>query len=156
MKLVLVTIASAHEEWSELAEATYFKKIKPLFPFEVKALKPAKISREDKNLKIEQDSKVLLKELSHDDFIILFDERGKKLNSIQFSKELEKIFNGGKKRCVFIIGGAFGVSEELRQKAQLTISFSDMVFNHLIAQTVALEQIYRALTIQKNLPYHNQ
>jgi 23S rRNA (pseudouridine1915-N3)-methyltransferase len=56
---------------------------------------------------------------------------------------------------IFLIGGAFGVSEEVRSRAQLKVSFSAMVFNHLVAELVALEQIYRAFTIIKNLPYHN-
>jgi 23S rRNA (pseudouridine1915-N3)-methyltransferase len=98
---------------------------------------------------------LLLSVLAKDDFIVLFDERGKTFNSIEFSKKVENILSSSKRRGVFIIGGAYGVSDEVRARAQLVVTLSPMVMNHLLAQTVALEQIYRAFTILKNTPYHN-
>lgn len=89
------------------------------------------------------------------DEVILFDERGKSYDSRGFSKELERKLGGGKKRIVFIIGGAYGVDDRIRAVAKSQICMSSFVLNHLVAQTVALEQIYRALCIYKNIPYHN-
>ncbi|MNT79848.1 Ribosomal RNA large subunit methyltransferase H [compost metagenome] len=86
---------------------------------------------------------------------MLFDERGSVFDSIQFSKKVENILGSSKKRAVFVIGGAFGVNESVRSRADLKVSFSPMVMNHLMAQAVGMEQIYRAFTIIKKIPYHN-
>lgn len=155
MKIVFLTVATAHEKWADLAKDLYAEKISHFFPFEHLEIKPTKSSRSQGQAKAQEESLKILSTLKPDDFVIVFDERGQPLNSIQFSKKIETVLMSGKKRCVFVVGGAFGVSSEVRQRSQLIISFSPMVFNHLVAQTVALEQIYRAFMIQKNLPYHN-
>jgi 23S rRNA (pseudouridine1915-N3)-methyltransferase len=155
VKFVFLTCASANETWSKEAEELYQKKISYFVPFENKALKIKKNSRDDRNFKVKTDSEALMAELKPDDFVILFDERGQSLDSLKFSKKMENILNSGKKRAVFIIGGAYGVDQSVVDRADLKISFSVMVMNHLVAQTVALEQIYRSFMILKNLPYHN-
>lgn len=88
------------------------------------------------------------------DFVILFDERGKKLSSPQFSKLLERAELDGK-RVVVIVGGAYGVDEEIRTRAQQVVSFSDMIFPHDLARVMAIEQVYRGLQIIKGSPYHH-
>lgn len=155
MKAVLFDFKTAKEEWFDLAVQTYLKKIKPFIEFEVISLKSNKTDREESELKKAFETKELQKKLTSDDFIILFDEKGKDLDSIQFSKQLETAMTSGKKRLVFIIGGAFGVSDEIKKQAHLKVTLSKMVMNHLVAETVVLEQIYRAFTIQKRIPYHN-
>lgn len=155
MKFVLLTLTTAKEAWAQEAKELYTQKIKPFVPFEIKELKPKKSGRDQKEFKLKEESELILDELSSDDFVILFDERGKSLSSEEFSQQIEKIFLSGKKRAVFIIGGAFGVDESVRKRAQVVVSFSKMVMNHLVAQTVALEQVYRGLTILKKIPYHN-
>lgn len=155
MKFVVLTCASANEKWAEVAEDLYVQKISPFIPFEMKELKIPKSGRDDKEFKIKNDSQAILKELKPEDYVILFDERGNSFSSREFSAKVQNILNTGKKRAVFIIGGAFGVDDSVKSRADLQVSFSKMVFNHLVAQTVCLEQIYRAFTILKNLPYHN-
>ena len=155
MKFILLTCASASETWSEEAFRHYTKKISPFVSFEIKDLKIKKTARDDKEFRVKTDSDALLAEMKSDDYVILFDERGETLDSRKFSQKITQVMNSGKKRCLFIIGGAYGVDERVRSRAQLQVSFSKMVMNHLVAQTVALEQIYRSFTIIKNLPYHN-
>jgi 23S rRNA (pseudouridine1915-N3)-methyltransferase len=155
LKFVLLTLTTAKETWAQEAKELYTQKLKPFVPFEIKELKPKKSSRDQREFKLKEESELILKELSADDFVILFDERGKSLSSEEFASQFEKIFLSGKKRTVFIIGGAFGVDDSVRRRAQVVVSFSKMVMNHLVAQTVALEQIYRAFTILKKIPYHN-
>ena len=118
-------------------------------------MKTISVDREQSAEKISFEGKALIKKMTADDFVILCDERGKKFDSLQFSDAHLKAQQSGKKRIVFVIGGAFGVSEDIRKRAQLTISLSTMVMNHLIAESVLLEQIYRSFTIQKRIPYHN-
>lgn len=155
MKFVLYNLATAKEAWADEATRLYTQKISHFNSFEVQTLKPKKSSRDEAAAKKREESESILASLSNDDYVVLFDERGKALNSIEFSKKIESILSSSKKRAVFIIGGAYGVSDEVRQRAQLVVTLSPMVMNHILAQTVALEQIYRAFTIIKNLPYHN-
>ncbi len=155
MKIVLYTVATAREPWSDEAARLYTQKIAHFNSFEIQNLKPKKSSRDEAEQKKKAESELILSSLTNDDYVIVFDERGRALNSLDFSKKVENILGSSKKRAVFIIGGAYGVSEEVRGRAQEIISLSPMVMNHLLAQTVALEQLYRAFTIIRGLPYHN-
>ena len=94
-------------------------------------------------------------DFSSRDFIILTDERGKNLSSPEFSWLLEKNFNNSK-NIVIIIGGAFGVSEEVRKKADFVWSFSNLVFPHQLARLLVAEQIYRAQEISRGGKYHHE
>ena len=155
MKSVLFDFKTSKEPWFEEAKALYLKKISAFCDFEIISLKTLKQSRDDLKAKKKFEEDELFKHLKSDDFIILFDEMGRDLTSIEFSDQIEKAASSGKKRLVYIIGGAYGVSENIKVKAQLKISLSKMIMNHLVAEAVVLEQIYRAHTIQKNIPYHN-
>lgn len=155
MKFVLYNLATAKEPWADLATELYKKKISHFTSFEIVILKPKKSAREDAEFKKKEESELILKNLTPDDYVVLLDERGQTLDSLKFAKKIESILGSSKKRCVLIIGGAFGVSEEVRARAQLVVSLSPMVFNHLMAQAVLLEQLYRAFTIIHKIPYHN-
>ena len=155
MKFILLNCASASEKWAEQSAALYHKKINHFVGFEIKEAKAKKSSRDDREFKIRSDSDSLLNEIESEDFVILFDESGEGLDSRQFSQKLNQILISSKRRAVFVIGGAYGVDDRIRQRANLRLSFSKMVMNHLVAQLVAMEQIYRGLTLLKNIPYHN-
>ena len=155
MKFVLMNLATAKEAWADEVTELYKKKISFFVPFEIQALKAKKSARDDADYKRNEESELLLKNLTKDDYVVLFDERGSAFDSIQFSKKVENILGSSKKRAVFVIGGAFGVNESVRNRADLKVSFSPMVMNHLMAQAVGMEQIYRAFTIIKKIPYHN-
>ena len=156
MKLALINCASVKESWFEISNQLYSKKIGYFYPFEIIEAKSKKNSRDQADLKKQEDSEAILNQIKPEDYVVLFDEKGESLTSIDFSKKLLRGVESGKRRVVFVIGGAFGVSEDLKQRAQLKVSFSPMTMNHIVAQTVALEQIYRALTILKGIPYHNE
>jgi 23S rRNA (pseudouridine1915-N3)-methyltransferase len=155
MKFVILTVASAKENWSDEAAALYFKKLKHFVAVEKLNLKTKKISRDSAEEKIKAEGQAILSALQNDDLLVVFDEKGKSFTSIDFSKQIERILLSGKKRCVFLIGGAYGIDTEVKKRAQLQVSLAPFVMNHLIAEVVALEQIYRAFTIIKNIPYHN-
>lgn len=156
MKLALVTVGGHKEPWLLEMAAEYERKIRHFVPFEVVRQKPAKLDRASADAKREAESQQLLKAITKDDIVILCDERGAMIDSIKFSDKLVKMFERGKPRVVVVVGGAFGASEELRKRADWVWSFSPLVFNHHVAQTVVLEQLYRALTIWRNIPYHNE
>jgi 23S rRNA (pseudouridine1915-N3)-methyltransferase len=155
MKFVLYNLATAKEPWADEVSELYKKKISFFISFEIQNLKPKKSSRDDADFKRLEESSIIMKSLQSDDYVVLFDERGSCLDSLKFAAKIENILGSSKKRTAFIIGGAFGVSEEVRKRADLVVSLSPMVMNHLMAQAMSLEQIYRALTIIKKIPYHN-
>lgn len=155
MKHVVFDFKTSKQQWFEEFENTYSEKINHFCDFEVVHMKTLSVDREQSAEKISFEEKALLKKMTSDDFVILCDERGKKFDSLQFADAHMKAQQSGKKRIVFIIGGAFGVSDDIRKRAQLTISLSTMVMNHLVAESVLLEQIYRSFTIQNRIPYHN-
>ena len=155
MKWVLYDFKTAREPWFDEAEQVYKKKINPFATFEVVHLKTMKADREDADLKKKFESKQLLERITTDDYVILLDEKGKKLDSMAFSKAVSIAAESGKKRGVFIIGGAFGVADDVMRLAQKTICLSDLTMNHLVAEVMLLEQFYRAHTILNRIPYHN-
>lgn len=155
MKFVLLTVSGSNPGWLKQAASDYSQKINPLMAFSIQELKAAGRSRDDKAAKVKAETEAILEWLTADDFVVLFDEKGKVFDSIQFSKQLNQALISGKKRTVFIIGGAFGVDESIRKRANQVLSLSGFVLNHHVAQLVVLEQIYRGLSILRNLPYHN-
>ena len=155
MKSVLFDFKTTKEEWFEKVVLQYTKKISHYAEFEIQSLKTMKHGRDEFDLKKKFEASELFKKIDQNDFVILFDEAGKVFNSENFADQITKCEESGKKRIVYIIGGAYGVTDEVKQRAQIMIRLSSMVMNHLVAETVVLEQIYRAYTIKNRIPYHN-
>ena len=155
MKFVFLHIQSSKEKWYEEASQAYVHKIKHFQSFEIVSLASKKLDRTDAAVKLRLESEMILDFLEPDDTLILFDEGGRNLKSEMFADLVQKQLNSGKKRCVWLIGGAFGVTEEVKARAQFKITLAPFVLNHQVAQIVALEQIYRAFTILRGMPYHN-
>lgn len=157
MKIILLTMASNKEQWFQKTKDIYVEKINHFMKFEVEALKAPKLGREQADSKKKMESEMFFKYIKPEDFVVLLDEKGRSLSSVQFAQWVEKEgLSSSYKRIIFIIGGAFGVSDEIKKRARITLQMGPWTLNHLVAQTVLLEQIYRAFTIMKGLPYHNQ
>jgi 23S rRNA (pseudouridine1915-N3)-methyltransferase len=103
----------------------------------------------------EREAVLILEKLAASNYSVLLDERGKEFSSVEFAGFLQKTMNAGTRELFFIIGGAYGVAESVKQKADLTISLSQMTFTHQVIRLLFAEQLYRAMTILKNEPYHN-
>jgi len=104
----------------------------------------------------EKEGELILKHLKNNDFLILLDERGKLLSSEQFSNFLEKQMQLSSRRVVIQIGGAFGFSKAVYERANLQLSLSKMTFSHQMVRLFFVEQLYRAMTIIRNESYHNK
>jgi 23S rRNA (pseudouridine1915-N3)-methyltransferase len=158
MKLALAIIQKKQSDpWVDTAASIYKKKISNIAAFEELTVKSKNFEREDARQKQDFEGKALLKIISPSDLFFIFDERGKEFkNSVQFSEFLVKQMGSGKSRLVFAIGGPYGFSDEVRERADQSLRLSNLTFNHHLARIVALEQIYRGLSIWKNLPYHNE
>lgn len=104
----------------------------------------------------EKEGELILSKISPTDELILLDENGKSFSSVGFSEYLQKKMNSGIKTLVFVIGGPYGFSEAVYQKANGKVSLSEMTFSHQMVRLFVVEQIYRAFTILRNEPYHHQ
>lgn len=104
----------------------------------------------------EKEGELILSKISATDQLILLDENGKTFSSVGFSDYLQKKMNAGIKTLVFVIGGPYGFSETVYQKAHGKVSLSEMTFSHQMVRLFVIEQIYRGFTILRNEPYHHQ
>jgi 23S rRNA (pseudouridine1915-N3)-methyltransferase len=103
-----------------------------------------------------REAEQLLRYISVSDFVVLLDETGKELSSVEFSGFLNQRFSSGIKSLVFIVGGAFGVDESVKKKVNIILSLSRMTFSHQMVRLFFLEQLYRGLTILNNESYHHK
>ena len=104
----------------------------------------------------QKEGELILNKLTNTDVLILLDENGKQMDSVSFSNYLQKYMNSGIKQLVFAIGGPYGFSQEVYNKAQGKLSLSKMTFSHQMVRLFVIEQLYRGFTILKNEPYHHR
>ncbi|MBD0823955.1 23S rRNA (pseudouridine(1915)-N(3))-methyltransferase RlmH [Aestuariibaculum marinum] len=104
----------------------------------------------------EKEGELILSKINNTDALILLDENGKQFDSVAFSNYLQKHMNSGIKQLVFVIGGPYGFSDEVYQKANGKISLSKMTFSHQMIRLFFTEQLYRGFTILRNEPYHHR
>lgn len=104
----------------------------------------------------EKEGELILKKIQNSDELILLDEKGKSFTSIEFSEYLQKKMNSGLRQLIFAIGGPYGFSESVYSRANGKISLSKMTFSHQMIRPFFIEQLYRAMTILKNEPYHHE
>jgi len=156
MKIKLVVVGKTDDKYIAEGIKKYFNRLKHYITFEYSELPDIKNS---KNLSQEQQKKLegemLLKQLQAGDFVVLLDEKGKTFTSREFASYIEKKMVSGTKRVVFIVGGPYGFSDEIYAKANDKISLSKMTFSHQLVRLIFFEQIYRAMTIIRNEPYHH-
>lgn len=156
MKITLIIIGKTHENYLVEGIAIFQKRLKHYCQFELIELKDVK-STENKEDLIKAESDLVLAKISVKDLLILLDERGQQYSSKAFATFIEKrgVSESGR-RLVFLIGGAFGVSEIIRQKSEYQLSLSSLTFSHQMIRLFFVEQLYRAFTIIKNEKYHNE
>lgn len=104
----------------------------------------------------EHEQRLILEKLDMDSFIIVLDERGDGLRSLDFSQTLEKIRDMGTGKVTFLIGGAEGFTDDIRNKANMLLSFGQQTWPHVMVRIMLLEQIYRAQQILAGHPYHRE
>lgn len=157
MKIQLICVGKTERAYLKEGESEYLKRLKHYCSFEkieIPELKNVKKLSEDQ-IKMEE-GKLILSKVDRSTQLILLDENGKSYNSVGFSKFLQKKFNQGGKSIVFVVGGAYGFSDEVYSRANGKISLSEMTFSHQMVRLFFIEQIYRAFTILKGEPYHHQ
>ena len=156
MKICLIYVRTSRQPWFERALEDYLGKINRFCHFEIFPVTSDSSARKERNRKIKKEEVKLLSLLKETDLVLAFDERGRSFShSRDFSAFLVKKMEMGKSRVVFIIGGAFGLGEEIKSRAHDLLSLSSLTMNHQVAALASVEQIYRAFTIWKGTAYHN-
>ncbi|TAE69900.1 MAG: 23S rRNA (pseudouridine(1915)-N(3))-methyltransferase RlmH [Bacteroidetes bacterium] len=155
MKIDFIAIGKPHDASLQIAIAEFTKRLQHYASVQWHIIaSPKKTATAEPEVQKREEAKVLLAALEPTDWVILLDERGKLLNSVQLAQQIEK-WQAGSKKLVFIIGGAFGVHEQVMQRANIIWSLSNLVFPHMIVRLLLAEQVYRAYTIIHNEKYHH-
>lgn len=148
MKLVVITIGKDHDDIVREGVSYYQTKILHHFPLEWMFLSHE--SNKDK------EGEKILAHLKKDDYVVLLDEKGREQRSEGFAQLIENRMVDSVKRMVFIIGGAYGVSQRVEERANYVWKLSALVFPHMLVRLILVEQIYRALSILKGEKYHHE
>jgi 23S rRNA (pseudouridine1915-N3)-methyltransferase len=156
MKLQFWSIGKVHEAYVKEAVEIFTKRISHYYPVEWNIIPVPKNTAmlSEMDLK-KKEGETVLNFLQKDDYLILLDERGKLIKSEELAKFIETRANESIKKMVFLIGGAFGVSEDVMKRANYKWSLSPLVFPHQLVRLILAEQVYRACTIIKNEKYHH-
>lgn len=157
MKITLLTVGKTDKDWVKQGLDIYLARLRHYIPFsiiEIPELRnTSSLSREQIK---DKEGELILKTLKPTDDVMLLDERGKEYSSVEFARLLKDKINYAGKDIVFIIGGAYGFSEAVYQRANGKMSLSRMTFSHQMVRAIFAEQIYRAFTIIRGEPYHHE
>ncbi len=156
MKAVLLAIGKTDINAIATEINTYIKRISHYLPFSMEIIPDIKkVKKISENMHKQKEGEFILSRLQPTDYVVLLDEEGDMMRSVEFAQYIEKKQNSVAKRIVFIVGGPFGFSELVKSRANDKISLSKMTFTHQMVRLIFLEQLYRAMTILNNEPYHH-
>jgi 23S rRNA (pseudouridine1915-N3)-methyltransferase len=157
MKVTLILNGKTEDEYIQKGITLFEERLKHYVPFEsiiIPALKNTKaLSVEQQK---EKEGELVLKNIQPSDRLILLDENGKEYTSLEFSGFIQQQMNSGIKNLIFVVGGPYGFSNAIYKRANAKLALSKMTFSHQMVRLFFVEQLYRAMTILKNEPYHHQ
>lgn len=157
MTIKLIAIGKTDSKELQKLIDDYQKRLGFYIKFEFEIIPDLKNSKSlSENQQKQKEGELILGKLNTSDALILLDENGKQMDSLSFSNYLQKHMNSGIKQLVFVIGGPYGFSPEVYEKAQGKLSLSKMTFSHQMVRLFVIEQLYRAFTILRNEPYHHR
>ncbi|HZH85678.1 MAG TPA: 23S rRNA (pseudouridine(1915)-N(3))-methyltransferase RlmH [Brumimicrobium sp.] len=157
MKTKLIYVGKTGKSFLTEGEKEYTKRVKRYTSFEVVELPDVKNAKKRSEVEIKAiEAESILKKIKPSDYVVLLDEKGIEYTSVEFSSFIQKQFNSGAQGLVFVIGGPYGFSEDVYQRANDKLALSKLTFSHQMVRMFFVEQLYRGLTILKNEPYHHQ
>lgn len=157
MKISLLVIGKTDASFFIEGIKEYENRLKHYIPFELRVIPDIKNTKKlSEDQQKEKEGELILKNIQAGDYLVLLDDKGKEFTSMQFASYIEKKTHIVNKRLVFVIGGPYGFSQAVYEKASERISLSRMTFSHQLIRLVFLEQLYRAMTILNNEPYHHE
>jgi len=157
MKISLLVIGKTNKTFLVDGEQEYHKRLRKYIQFEkieIPDLKNAKNLSETEIKK--EEGKLILSKIQPNGLVVLLDDKGKSYTSVQFATWIQDAFNRSYKHITFVVGGAYGFSDEVYAIANQKMSLSKMTFSHQMVRLLFTEQIYRAFTILNNEPYHHE
>lgn len=157
MKITLLTVGKTDIRWVREGLEIYISRLKHYIPFsltEIPELKNASSLSKDQ-IKA-REGELILKSIKPSDEVILLDEHGKEYTSMEWARNMEKRMSGSGRNMVFVIGGAYGFSDDVYSRCDGKVSLSKMTFSHQMVRTIFAEQLYRAFTIIRGEPYHHE
>lgn len=156
MRITLLCIGKTDQAYLSSGMEQYLKRLKHYIDFRLQIIPDLKNRRHlSQAQQKEQEAKLILKNLQANDQLILLDENGKHFTSIAFAELIENKMITQPNNMVFLIGGPYGFDCSVRERAQWSLSLSNMTFSHQMVRLFFLEQLYRAMTIIKQEPYHH-
>jgi 23S rRNA (pseudouridine1915-N3)-methyltransferase len=153
LKIAFLSVGKTNEPYIKEGIDNFTGRIGHYYPIAWQLIVPAKATDPEQIKKAEALS--ILKAIHPNDVLILLDEQGKMLSSPGLAKLIQQKANQSAQRIVFLIGGAYGVSNDIKQRAQFTWSLSELVFPHMLVRLILAEQVYRACSILANEKYHH-
>jgi len=157
MKLQFWTIGKGHDTYVKEGVELFTKRIANYYPVEWNIIPMPKnaATLSETDLK-KKEGEIILNALQKEDYLVLLEEKGKQLNSEGLATFIQSRANESVKNIIFLIGGAYGVSEAIMQRANYKWSLSQLVFPHQLVRLIVAEQVYRACSIIRNEKYHHQ
>lgn len=157
IKLRIISVGKMKEKYWLAAQEEYAKRLKRFAKLEIVELPdmptPESPSEAEKNAVLKKEGENVLRAIKGYDIVCVLAIEGKELSSEALAKRLGEYFNMGRSIC-FVIGGSFGLSDEVKEKADILLSFSPMTFPHRLMRIILLEQIYRSFKINADENYH--
>ena len=157
MKITLAVIGKTEVGFVRQGIEEYVKRLQHYVTFNIQYIGDVRNTR---NMSEAQqkvtEGKALLGTLETSDYVVLLDEHGNERTSMDFSQWLQRRMASGSKRLVFVVGGPYGFSQEVYDRANEKISLSKMTFPHELVRLIFVEQLYRAFTILRHEPYHHE
>lgn len=156
MEICILNIGKTGAEWTQKGIETYVARLVRYCKFSMLSLPDIKNAKTlSKDMIKEEEGKLIIGSVSSSDFVVLLDEKGREFNSHEFADWMQKQMNTGRKRLVMVIGGPYGFSSSVYNRADAKIALSRMTFTHEMARLLLLEQVYRGFTILRGEPYHH-
>ncbi len=157
MKISLLQIGKTAEKYLMDGISVFEGRLRKYSAFEIFTIPDIRNTRNMTSAELKsREGEKILQFIKNDDYIVILDDKGKEFSTIEFSAWIEKTLILQKKRLVFVIGGAWGFSEEVYKKADMRLSLSRLTFPHQMVRLLFLEQLYRAFTVIKGEPYHHE
>lgn len=157
MRITLLTVGKTDVAWVRSGLDLYVSRLRHYVPFDLVEIPELKnvsaLSREQIR---EKEGELVLGRLKGSDFVTLLDEKGRQLRSLEFASDLERKMTRGGRDLVYVVGGAYGFSPGVYDRADALLSLSKMTFSHQMVRTIFAEQLYRAFTIIRGEPYHHE
>lgn len=157
MEFILLTIGKTTQHYLAEGINDFEKRVSRYVSYRIEYLPDIKSAKTlTPEVLKEKEGNNILSFLMPGDLCVLLDEHGSEMRSIEFSQFIQKIMNSGRKRVVFVVGGPYGFSKEVYARSDLKISLSKMTFTHEMIRLFFSEQLYRAMTLLRNEPYHHE